>query len=101
MRSRYNIKSDRYGYTHQLKAIESSKGLYMLLPQEAWMTTRVIMDEDNKSIIAIDMDGGPMITRGWKNDEIEVCGVFALGNGVCLKIKEIDNDKIEEIRSQG
>ena len=94
MKDKYNIKSERYGYTHELVASESDDSAYFINPQDTWMNIRVIFNEDNKSIFAIDLDGGPFITRGWRNDEIEVVDIFIKDKIILLMIKEIGDEEI-------
>lgn len=94
MKEEYNIRSDRYGYMHKLVASESDDSAYFINPQDTWMNIRVIFNEDNKSIFAIDLDGGPFITRGWRDDEIEVIDIFIKDKTILLMIKEIENEEI-------
>ena len=70
MKEKYILKS-RYGNNHEL--IKWKDDLYEYSPAETWMNLRIIYKDNNrKELIAIDTDGGPMLSTGWKNDEIMV-----------------------------
>jgi hypothetical protein len=53
------------------------------------MTTQVTYTEIGGKIAFIDADGGPIISPGWYNDEIEVLDIsLDENNRILCKIKE-------------
>lgn len=84
MKQKYSIKSERYNYTHHLVQINDNE--YRLAPAEDWMPIYINGDFDN---VYVDTEGGPMIGKGWSNDEIEIVDVSRLGEAsITFIVKE-------------
>lgn len=91
MKGKYTIKS-RYGSNHEL--VRWKDDLYEYSPAETWMMLRIIYkDNKRKELIAIDTDGGPMLSPGWKNDEICVLEMVAPHY---IRLKEVERPKEPE-----
>ena len=72
MKEKYDIKSERYGYTHSFVRVEPGK--YIFVAEKKWMPIRVSYDTDG-AIRFIDPDGGPCIGVGFKTNEVEVVSI--------------------------
>lgn len=101
MKKQYNIRSDRYNYTHHFIESDDFPGYYVFRPQEAWMNNRIIFEGNPDNIKAVDTDGGPFITVGWKNDEIEVIEIKTIKDidgkkHMLFNLKEIENNRTKK-----
>lgn len=101
MKKQYNIRSDRYNYTHKFIESDDFPGYYAFRPQEVWMNNRIIFEGNPDNIKAIDTDGGPFISVGWKNNEIEVMEIKTLKDidgkkHMLFNLKEIEKKKAKE-----
>jgi len=75
MRGRYSVASDRYNRIHAFVKSGRSEELYLFEPESEWMPINITKSPDGE-IVMIDTDGGPNISVGWHNDEIEVMELF-------------------------
>ena len=73
MKESYLIRSSRYGHIHSFK--RNDDGSYSFVPAEDWMPLYISSDPESKDIISVDTEGGPFITVGWNNGEIEITGI--------------------------
>lgn len=88
MKEKYILKS-RYGSNHEL--IRWKDDLYEYSPAETWMMLRIVYkDNKQKELVAIDTDGGPMLSSGWHNDEIMITEMVA---PYYVRLKEIERPK--------
>lgn len=103
LKDEYIIKSDRYGYHHKL--LSTGNGQYKIVQQEIWMMMGITYSPVNEHDIflqeplnryevieAVDLDGGPYITRGWTNGEIEVLDIIEVDHQIRLIIREIKKE---------
>ena len=87
MKDYYEVKSERYGYTH--KFVKTLGSNYTLSQQEKWMHMSMSVDPATKKIATIDPGGGPVFYVGWKNDEIEVKDIYQLGTVIFFLLGEV------------
>jgi hypothetical protein len=89
MKSVYQVKSDRYNYTHYLvKDGDPTKDNYRFVPEYTWMSMRLGYGPNNE-IEFIDTDGGPFITKGWSNGIIKVNEFILEDNKIYLNISAV------------
>lgn len=88
MKKIYNIKSDRYGYTHRFEQIEND--MYKFISQDEWMHLRLIFEDNEMTKVKfVDADGGPFMSKNWTNGEIEIEDISFDNKKLIFKIKEI------------
>ena len=87
MKDKYFIKSDRYNYTHSFIK-NNDTNHYVFKPQEDWMQLYVNYNTDN-SILSVDTDGGPYLTKGWVNHEIKVKDIIFENNLITFIIEDV------------
>ena len=91
MRGRYSVKSDRYNRIHAFVMADKGSDLYWFEPEEKWMPLSITYkDKTMKSVLFVDTDGGPLISVGWSNDEIEVLEIIedTKSNRLLFRLKE-------------
>lgn len=90
MRGRYSVASDRYNLIHAfVKNGQLDEDVYWFEPESEWMPICVTKSPTGE-VVMIDTDGGPNISVGWHNNEIEVVELFEdkdSGRIIC-KLKE-------------
>ena len=88
MKEVYYVKSNRYGHTH--KFIKNPKSeYYCFIPEKDWMPLYVTYKSDGTGVLFLDTDGGPLLEREWKNDEIKISEILLNDNGIEFKLEEI------------
>ena len=79
----FKIKN-RYGQYHTFE--KNDNGLYSLKPNLD--SIRIIYEEDNENIFAIDPDGGPFMTKGYMFDNGKMLNdIIIINNKLLLKIE--------------
>lgn len=73
MKEIYRIRSSRYGHIHSFR--RNDDGSYSFVPAEDWMFLYISSNPESKDIISVDTEGGPFMTVGWNNGEIEITGI--------------------------
>jgi len=86
MKKEYSVKSDRYGHTHHF--VLTTKPNYIFKPAESWMPIYITTDSATKKILAVDTEGGPYLTVGWSNDEIEIKEIYEVGTKIFFILEE-------------
>lgn len=71
MKQEYKVNSERYGHVHKLVSIDGKGNPYAFVPEQDWMPLYYTYNND-KTVFAIDTEGGPFMTAGWSNDEIVI-----------------------------
>ena len=71
MKTEYKVNSDRYGHTHKFVSINGDGNPYAFVPEKDWMPLYITQNNDG-TIAAVDTEGGPFMSAGWSNDEIEI-----------------------------
>lgn len=72
MKGRYSVKSDNNEKTHAFTKSDKGNDLYIFENDGGWTKKSTSYTEINGKVAFIDADGGPMISPGWSNNEIEV-----------------------------
>lgn len=72
MKGRYSIKSDNNEKIHAFTKSDKGNDLYIFENDGGWIQKDTPYTAINGKIAFIDADGGPMISPGWSNKEIEV-----------------------------
>lgn len=89
MKGRYSIKSDSFQRIHAFTKADKGDNFYWFETENPWMTTQVTYTEIDGKIAFIDADGGPIISPGWYNDEIEVLDIsLDENNRILCELKE-------------
>ena len=96
MKDNYSVKSNRYGHTHQFVKIEDSEN-YFFKPEKDWMPLYITYNSDKSGIKFIDTEGGPILGKGWFNDEIKIVDILLTDNGILFKLEE---NVLEEKRNK-
>lgn len=72
MKGRYSVKSDNSDKIHAFTKSDKGNDLYIFENDGGWIQKDTPYTSINGKITFIDADGGPMISSGWSNNEIEV-----------------------------
>lgn len=91
MKDSYELKSDRYGYTHRFVKTFGNNN-YMLKLQEKWMHMQISVDPASKKLVTVDPDGGPVLFEGWKNHEIIIRDIYQIGLAIFFSLEEVKKE---------
>lgn len=88
MKTKYNVKSDRYNHTHKFVKILDTN-FYRFIPEEDWMPLYLTYTNNKNEVAFVDTEGGPCIDVGWSNNEIRVTEILLVDNALMFKLEEI------------